>query len=224
MRSPSVPVRIDLASGISISRPFDRLLNFCTNEYDTYDAVPIPQDNTIGVFEIVLTTSVNAGLTANTVAEIYRSRRVIEQALSQIAPNASLLDPDWPRQAVVDLLDAACSIRGVWLAVATKVLHKKRPGLLPMLDSVVLGHYFGQYRKRYERWPATGEVGATAMDRFRTDLVSVAPQINSLVNALRRNHGYSLTPTRALEILVWMRLQTRWYQDAWDEDQPRRVV
>src|SRR5207245_1478207 len=53
-------------------------------------------------------------------------------------PDADLLTFE-PLDAVVELLSAAMKARYVLLASATKVLHRKRTGLIPVLDSVVVG-------------------------------------------------------------------------------------
>jgi hypothetical protein len=56
----------------------------------------------------------------------------------KIPVDADLAIFDLDLSAANRLLTAACAPRGVLLAVATKVLHRKRPGYIPMLDSVIV--------------------------------------------------------------------------------------
>ncbi len=204
------PLNLSLPSGLEIRYPQERLQAYCEEEYDLYDAVPVIQNSQLSILDIVLTTSVNGNLTASDVGRIWRRRAEIEEPLADVDSQASLLDGNWPRQQVVRLLTAACAIPSVKLAVATKILHKKRPTLVPMIDSVILQYYFR--RRPYERWPAYGEIAAQVMDQFRNDLLAVITDLQATLNALQLQNGWSLTPVRALEILVWMVKQRRWYQ------------
>ncbi len=64
-----------------------------------------------------------------------------EPILPSIPQDADLLDLDCLSEPLRELLHAAVQIKGVLIPVATKVLHRKRRSLVPMLDSVVIRHY-----------------------------------------------------------------------------------
>jgi hypothetical protein len=57
------------------------------------------------------------------------------------------------------LLEAAVQVPWVLVPVACKVLHCKRPRLIPMLDNVVLGHY---QHALSEPWLAAASVRTSA--------------------------------------------------------------
>ncbi len=63
-----------------------------------------------------------------------------------IPVNASLDDPSLDiaelKEPIVGLFDCLTSIEGVKLANATKMTHRHRPALLPVLDSLVLDYYW----------------------------------------------------------------------------------
>jgi hypothetical protein len=86
--------------------------------------------------------------------------RASPAAFASVQDRASEIDlaslPDMPledtsgdeRQAVADLLAQVASWRGFAASVATKVLHKKRSSLIPILDNQAI---FGAYMN--PRWP-----------------------------------------------------------------------
>jgi Family of unknown function (DUF6308) len=80
-----------------------------------------------------------ARISAVEIEAILKRRRAIERALRAITPEASLAGATssvpWP--PLRQLFDAFANIRGVGLSKMTKALHRKRPALIPMLDSVV---------------------------------------------------------------------------------------
>jgi hypothetical protein len=94
------------------------------------------------------------------------------------------------------------------VATATKVLHRKRRFLIPMLDSVVLRHYLtgnpSSYRvcveSDYKNRAADGAMDAVLV--FHRDLVGAQAEIESIRLSLDRQ-GFALSPVRILEVLVW---------------------
>jgi hypothetical protein len=77
---------------------------------------------------------------ANRVRSVHRGLAgVCEPILGQIPEDADLRTFDLA--PVQRLLDAACRVRWVLVPVATKVLHRKRRSLIPMLDGVVINYY-----------------------------------------------------------------------------------
>jgi hypothetical protein len=78
-------------------------------------------------------------ISAAEIAAILDRRRAIEQALRAIAPDAALAGTasSVPWLPLRQLFDAFAGLRGVGLSKMTKALYPKRPGLIPMLDSIV---------------------------------------------------------------------------------------
>jgi hypothetical protein len=109
------------------------------------------------------------------------------------------------------LLEAAVQVPWVLVPVACKVLHRKRPRLIPMLDNVVLGHY---QHALSEPWLAAASqdkrraaaAGMRVLVAFRDDLRAVAEPLGLVIDALAQE-GCPLTPVRALEVLVWTQVE-----------------
>ncbi|MGH3084008.1 MAG: DUF6308 family protein, partial [Gaiellaceae bacterium] len=99
------------------------------------------------------------------------------------------------------LFDAFADIRGIGFAKMTKALHKKRPALIPMLDSVVQA-----YLTRDD--PGTRSSGsfgerATALVRsYKRDLDRNRSVLHEIQRELARR-TYRLTEVRILDLLIW---------------------
>lgn len=114
-----------------------------------------------------------------------------------------------------ELLHAAVQPRGVLIPVATKVLHRKRRSLIPMLDNVVLGYYLNTdahraLLPRTQDKAKAADVAMTALDLFRADLLGGGQAIDGLRVSLGE-HGFELTPVRVLELLVWTEVEPAAY-------------
>jgi hypothetical protein len=120
--------------------------------------------------------------------------------LRAIAIDASLEGSDdtvpWP--ALGELFDAFEGIRGVGLSKATKALHRKRPALIPMLDSVV------------QKYLADDDPGAQApfaeralelVRGYKKDL----DRNHAALSGIRRKIGpdRELSEVRILDLLIW---------------------
>lgn len=100
------------------------------------------------------------------------------------------------REAVRTLLNDMCSISGVKRAIATKILHKKRPNLIPIIDSVVLDFYANNNKA------STTDV---IFDELRHDLIENATALKWLSDqANESSPSMVLTPLRLLEMIVWL--------------------
>jgi uncharacterized protein DUF6308 len=140
-----------------------------------------------------------ARISASEIGSILERRRAIERALRAIAPDASLAASSVPWAPLRELFDAFANIRGVGFSKMTKALHRKRPALIPMLDSVVQKYLadddlgadatFGERASRLVR----GYKGD--LDRNRVALRAVREEL-----AKRR---YDVTEVRILDLLIW---------------------
>jgi hypothetical protein len=141
-----------------------------------------------------------ARISASEIAAVLQRRRRIERALRAIATDASLMESGdtvpWP--ALGELFDAFEGIRGVGLSKATKTLHRKRPALIPMLDSVVQKYLAeddpGAQTPFAER--ALGLVRGYKNDLDRNHLA---------LSGIRREVGpdRELSEVRILDLLIW---------------------
>ena len=129
--------------------------------------------------------------------------------LIKLPVNLDLTDEIWHADDVEELLNEACSIRGVLIPVATKVLHRKRRSLVPMLDSVVLAHYLddGDVNSSQDKQKAAS-IGMKALRAFRSDLID-ASEVLSGIRVVLDQAGYPLTHVRILEIMIWIEKEPR---------------
>ena len=110
-----------------------------------------------------------------------------------------------PWHGLQALLDPFQSIPRAKLGVATKILHKKRPGLIPMLDTLLVGHY---RRRLTTRAKTLGGYGVNLIRLFREDLLAVLPEVTALCD-IAAGQQKSVTPVRMLDHLVWSLLVER---------------
>jgi hypothetical protein len=205
-----------LPSGCAIQRPAERMLAFCRNEYAYYDALPSADPNRIEPLDVLATVAMNSQVdTAKKVRQVHEGvASRCDPLLPSIPEDANLLDFETWRKPLRDLLDAAVQTHGVLVATATKVLHRKRRFLIPMLDSVVLRHYLATnpasfrvcVESDYKSRAADGAMDAVVA--FHDDLVAAQAEIEAIRQSLAQQ-GYLLSPVRILEVLVWTEREQR---------------
>jgi hypothetical protein len=215
MNSPvNPPDPLRLASGLAVAAPHDRLLAFCTEEYAYYDAIPSTRPDRIEPIDILATVAMNSFVnSASRVWSVHKGlAEACEPILGQIPEHADLRTFDLA--AVQRLLDAACRVRWVLVPVATKVLHRKRRSLIPMLDGVVIDYYRRAGVSVSDAALGDGARAAAAvmpvLEAFRADLASAWDHLTALTLRVAGS-GYQLTPLRALELLVWTETEPRGY-------------
>lgn len=141
-----------------------------------------------------------ARISAAEIAAILEHRLAIEGALGGIAPEDSLAGAgaDVPWEALGQLFGAFADIRGVGFSKMTKALYRKRPALIPILDSIV------------QRYLADDDPGgdaafgtrALALVRgYKRDLDRNRGSLRTARGQLARR-GYRLTEVRILDLLV----------------------
>jgi hypothetical protein len=118
--------------------------------------------------------------------------------LSSRSTGDPILGPDdW--QALIRCLDATKTLKGIKSVAVTKILHRKRPGLVPIKDRLLNEFYDldGSYDALFRA--------------IHRDLQT--PQTNALLTELIRGRstpaGRPMTVLRALDIVVWMHMKDR---------------
>ncbi len=169
--------------------------------------MPIARDDNIALFDILLSIMMNSRLgSAEKIRTVWNDREhmtAAERMLGQIAPAASLLDEVVPWNHLADLFNSFCAIRGVGPAVATKILHKKRPALIPIIDSVMIGYFKAE---KMQTLPDSSPIGnriVVNLRFLREQLMSCREAIESLCEQAASAH-YACTPLRVLEVLIWI--------------------
>jgi hypothetical protein len=219
-----IPNPLRLASGLSIADPERRLERFSRAEYAYYDAVYLTDPDRIEPIDVMVTWAVNSNIyektrnddPASKLRDVHQGvASKCERHLAGIPEQADLLSFDPSLEAFERLITNAMLVKWVGVAVATKILHRKRRNFIPMLDSYVMKHYLSPAERTIlDTWPRekTGDIplALKATRGFRDDLRRSLPVILSL-QARLRSASFELTPVRILEILVWTE-KTRTYR------------
>jgi hypothetical protein len=144
-----------------------------------------------------------ARISAAEIAAILERRGEIEQALGQLDPDASLMDAtsSIPWASLTRLFDAFADIHGVGFSKMTKALHRKRPALIPMLDSVVQ-EYLTRDLPRTSSPASFGERATALVRSYKQDLDRNRSALQEIQRALARRE-YQLTEVRILDLLIW---------------------
>jgi hypothetical protein len=110
-----------------------------------------------------------------------------------------------PWGALTRLFDAFADIRGVGFSKMTKALHKKRPPLIPMLDSIVQA-YLTADDPGTRPSGSFGERAVALVRSYKQDLDRNRPGLRELRRGLARS-GYDVTEVRLLDLLIWSAFQ-----------------
>jgi hypothetical protein len=126
-----------LRNGVVIEDPLGVVLGFLT-AYRLDTGGP-SRPESFGEPDLRLANRDGARISAAEIAAILERHRAIERALQAIAPDASLAGAadSVPWLPLGQLFGAFAGIRGVGMSKMTKALYRKRPALIPILDSIV---------------------------------------------------------------------------------------
>jgi Family of unknown function (DUF6308) len=129
---------IILRGGVEVENPLGLTLEFLEahSGHETYGP---SQAMSFDERDLRAANRGGARISAAEIAAIVERRGEIERALRRIRADASLAGAtsSIPWRSLMLLFDAFADIRGVGFSKMTKALHRKRPALIPMLDSVV---------------------------------------------------------------------------------------
>ena len=189
-----------LRNGVEIADPLGVALGFLEAHW-RLDAGERTSSASFGEPDLRLANRGGARISAAEIAAVLERRREIERALRAIPPQASLAGAarSVPWTALGELFDAFRDVRGVGFSKMTKALHPKRPGLIPMLDSVVQSYL----KDDDPGAQAAFGVRALALVRgYKRDI----DRNRATLRALRRDlaaRGYRVTEVRLLDLLIW---------------------
>ena len=193
---------IVLRGGVMVEHPLELALEFLT-AYSGYEAGDSAGGASFDESDLRLANRGGARISAVEMAAILERRGEIERALRKVQLDASLADAtsSIPWIPLTRLFDAFADIRGVGFSKMTKALHRKRPALIPMLDSVVQAYL----TRDDPGTPSAGSFGERAtvlvhsykrdLDRNRSVLHAVQQELAS--------RTYRLTEVRILDLLIW---------------------
>jgi hypothetical protein len=193
---------IILRGGVEVENPLELALEFM-GAYSSFEGSDSSGPVSFDESDLRLANRGGARISGAEIAAILERRGQIERTLRRIHADASLADApsSIPWVPLTRLFDGFADIRGVGYSKMTKALHKKRPALIPMLDSVVQA-----YLTRDD--PLLGSSGsfgerATALVRsYKRDLDRNRSALRELRQALA-SRTHELTEVRILDLLIW---------------------
>ena len=193
---------IVLRGGVEIESPLEPALEFLT----AYSSLETPSPSgsaSLDERDLRLANRAGARISAVEIHTILERRSEIERVLRKIPPTASLTSPasSIPWAPLDQLFDAFADIRGVGLSKVTKTLHRKRPALIPMLDSVVQGYLAREDPASRAKQPF-GQRAIALVRSYKRDLDRNRAGLLRLQRELAA-HGYRLTEVRILDLLIW---------------------
>jgi hypothetical protein len=190
-----------LRKGVEIEDPVGAVIGFVEARW-TYDVDDHSGPASFDESDLRLANRGGARISAAEIAAILERRRAIERALRSIAPDASLAASSVPWLPLRKLFDAFAGIRGVGFSKMTKALHRKRPALIPMLDSVVQKYLGGDDPGAQAPF---GERALGLVRSYKGDLDRNRAAVRRVRQELARR-GYDVTEVRILDLLIWSAL------------------
>lgn len=187
-----------LRGGVTVEDPLSIVLGFL--QAWRIDRGEGSAPRSFGEIDLRLANRDGARISASEIAAVLERRRKIERALRAIAVDASLAGSSEtvPWLALRQLFEAFAGIRGVGLSKATKALHRKRPALIPMLDSVVQKYLSDDDRGAQAPF---GERAIALVHGYKSDL----DRNRAALSTIRRQlgPGRELSEVRILDLLIW---------------------
>ena len=198
-------IEIELGNGKRMDHCADKVLRFCEEDssYEAYDRFDVAQDDSLSDLNVLVANNIRAGMDGRAFLTFKQNRAKIQAALESLPVGARLHHP-WPNEQsmwrVIQDAYLACWGHQVGPTRITKVLHKKRPRLIPLIDRVVV---IGRYYKSYPGRPRVGVGGMMGVTRtIREDMMANAAALRRLQKELEEK-GITLTQVRLFDILLW---------------------
>ena len=193
---------IILRGGVKVEHPLELALEFLAS-YSSFDAHSSSGPGSFDEGDLRLANRGGARISAAEIAAILERRGKIERALRKIHPEASLADAtsSVPWIPLTRLFDAFADIRGVGFSKITKALHRKRPALIPMLDSVVQAYLTSDDSEQHSS-ESFAERATTLVRSYKRDLDRNRSALRGIQRELS-SREYWLTEVRILDLLIW---------------------
>jgi len=174
--------------------------------YRIYDGCPVAQDNVLTASDVALSVGINSYVVLPDIRRFIARSERISQTLEQCDPAMSL------REATEDvigtvgsLVDELRQLNHIDFGKITKVLHKKRPNLIPLIDSYVLDSLHKNMPWLVKEWERT--TFAKVIMAYREAEIRVANTLASVTQSLLTDWTITISQGRALSYLIW-----HWYR------------
>ena len=194
--------RITLRRGVEVENPLELAIEFLA-AYSGYDLGDSSGPTSFDESDLRLANRGGARISAAEIAAILERRSKVERALRQIDPEASLaaVTSSIPWIPLTRLFDAFADIRGVGFSKMTKTLHRKRPALIPMLDSVVQT-YLTSDDPEIGSSGSFGDRATLLVRSYKRDLDRNRAALHEIQRELA-GRDYRLSEVRILDVVIW---------------------
>ena len=188
-----------LRNGVVIGDPLGAVLGIVAAHPDFSVSDP-PRPASFGEPDLRLANRDGARISAAQIAVILERRRAIERSLQAIALHTSLAETanSVPWLPLRQLFDAFADIRGVGFSKMTKALYRKRPALIPILDSIVQKYLEDDDPGAQAPF---GERALAFVRGYKRDLDRNQGAVQMVWQELV-SRGYELTEVRILDLLI----------------------
>ncbi len=206
---------LELKSGLKIGEPLKVLeAKFEAWPWAQYDGVSPKNLNRISEEDIEVAYQLGSRSSRAEYRTLLRRQgATLASCLRRIEPERSIVDPITPlRPVLVQLFDAALSVRGIKLAGATKLLSRLRPAFVPVIDSIVENYYWyatsirDTHRfRQLEAEESWGRYVFILLDLIRDDVRGSLPSIRAIQReAGARGHLWAAaSEVRLVESAIW---------------------
>jgi hypothetical protein len=203
----SIPIQV---GGRDVPDALDRIRRYCgltwsggspeTWAYRYFDLVPSELPDEVTPVDVLAAAALHPGLSRTDLAFFVDRADDLTDWLRSVPVDAELQFAD---SDLLAHLDALLGLDGVSITLSSKVLHRKRPSLIPLLDR----HIIDWYR------PVTGERSATLawapiIRAMQQDLLGdVNGSLTAIADALRPELASPPPAIRLIDIAIWMGAQ-----------------
>lgn len=206
-----------VAAGREVPNALDQIRRYCglhwsggppeTWAWAYYDAIPTSHDDVVTPVDVVSVAALHPGLSKEDLTFFRESARAVSAWLSEVPTGQRLFElSDAAVEHVATLPDA---LAGPSVSFLSKVLHRKRPHVVPLLDRHIVDWYRPVTGKRAhaEAWgPLVRSIHDEEGDDERRLMMSIA--LNGIEQELWPDAGPDARPRlswlRAIDIAIWM--------------------
>lgn len=180
----------------TINECISKMRRFCSLDasYKNYDLVMVEEDNYLTMSDIRLANHMGARMGQKIIQSVMDRTENINSALMHVPAGVELSSDAVPWEALDNLFRVIIGPE-IHAARATKILHKKRPHLIPILDSVMVSYCQAGIQQPNEDEAASM---TECVRVIKTDIEKNLDTFRELASAIPK-----ITVVRAHDILIW---------------------
>lgn len=172
--------------------------------YALYDGFPCQPGNEVGLPEIYSSIGINSRVLSYDAARFLRRATEAMPLLAKIPDRTRLEDSSRDQvEAAAELVDLFTREHLIGRGKATKVLHKKRPAFIPVIDDVVFNFLWRNFPYRISENSSMKDI----LLIYKMLLEECSDTLGR-VQAVLVQRGFALSTSRVLDFLIW--LEWRW--------------